>query len=85
MSTGLLRVQNRALHPLEVEFQVAVSYPVWVLGVIHYSSRGAQVLFYLCVLNGRYRFFSIQYLLITVSPPLISSRSLVWHDSPMPG
>lgn len=53
MSTGLLRGQYRALDPLEVEFQVAVSYPVWVLGVIHYSSRGAQVLFYLYVLNGR--------------------------------
>lgn len=55
MSTGLLRGQYRALDPLEMEFQVAV----WVLGVIHYSSRGAQVLFYLyllfClyVLNGR--------------------------------
>lgn len=32
MSASALRVQKRASDPLELEFQVVMNFPVWVLG-----------------------------------------------------
>jgi hypothetical protein len=77
---GVLEARTGHWIPLEAELQVAVSHPVWVLEVVHYSSRGAAR-----TLSFMYFKLKIKVFLLTISsghsfpsPPLLHIIDSAW-------